>query len=145
VHAVAPPAACGTCHAAEQASAPAGHQRCVGCHEPHATQPTPACTTCHAKMNGEPHTTIQGGCATCHRPHGPGGLPAPPDCKTCHAPGTLPALHAAPGHAACASCHVSPHEPPREDRAGCTGTCHVDKRDHQPGAPVCSGCHVFRW
>jgi hypothetical protein len=143
-HAPAKAVACGTCHVAEQKSAPAGHQACVGCHEPHAGKPTPACVTCHANKVGEPHSAIQGGCETCHRPHGPGGPAAPPACQTCHAPATLPALHAAPGHAVCASCHASPHEPPHEDRAACTGTCHVDKRTHQPGAQVCAGCHVFR-
>jgi hypothetical protein len=144
VHAIAAPAACGNCHAAEQKSAPAGHQRCVGCHEPHAGKATPACASCHANKTSEPHGNLQGGCASCHRPHGPNGVAAPPACTTCHAPPTLPALHSAPGHVACASCHVSPHEKPREDRAGCTGTCHTDKRDHQPAATVCTGCHVFR-
>jgi len=144
VHEITAPAACSTCHAAEVKSAPAGHQRCVGCHEPHAGQPTPTCGTCHANKNGGPHATIKGGCETCHRAHGPGGVAAPPGCKTCHAPATLPALHNAPGHAACASCHASPHEPPRADRAACTGSCHTDKRDHQPGAEICTGCHVFR-
>lgn len=144
VHKIAAPVACGSCHEPEQRSAPAGHQRCEGCHEPHAGKATPVCATCHADKSKEPHGTIQGGCATCHRPHGPGGVAVPPACTTCHALSTLAALHAAPGHAECASCHASPHQPPREDRAGCTGTCHVDKRDHQSGAPICTGCHVFR-
>ena len=143
-HTPAPPAACGTCHAAEAKSAPAGHQRCVGCHEPHAGQPVANCATCHANKTAGPHATIPGGCETCHRPHGPSGVAAPPGCKTCHAPSALPALHAAAGHSECASCHVSSHEPPRADRGTCTGSCHLDKRDHQPGAQVCTGCHVFR-
>jgi hypothetical protein len=144
VHTVAPPAPCSTCHAAERKTAPAGHQRCVGCHEPHAGKPTPACATCHANMTGKLHASIQGGCETCHRPHGPSGVATPPACTTCHAPATLPALHLAPGHAACASCHASPHEPPAVDRAACTGSCHADRRNHQPSAGVCTGCHVFR-
>ncbi len=143
-HAPAPPVACGTCHAIEQKSAPVGHQRCVSCHEPHAGQPTPACASCHAQEATGPHGAIQGGCATCHRPHGPSGIAAPPGCKTCHSPAALPALHAAPGHAECASCHKLPHEAPRADRVTCTGHCHVDKRDHQPAAQLCDGCHVFR-
>jgi hypothetical protein len=70
---------------------------------------------------------------------------APPGCATCHARPTLPALHAAPGHAQCSACHVSSHEPPREDRATCTaGSCHADRTSHQPAAQVCTGCHVFR-
>jgi hypothetical protein len=143
VHKIAAPVTCGSCHSAEQASAPAGHQRCVGCHEPHAGGSAAGCTTCHANKTKEPHATIPGGCATCHRPHGPSGVATPPACKTCHAPSTLGALHAAPGHADCASCHLSPHQPPRDDRAACTGTCHVDRRGHQPDAPICTGCHVF--
>ncbi|MGD0528730.1 MAG: hypothetical protein ABSE49_26575 [Polyangiaceae bacterium] len=144
VHSIAAPVACGTCHAAEQKSAPAGHQRCVGCHEPHAGKPTPTCASCHAEKVGEPHGNLQGGCASCHRPHGPGGVAAPPACTTCHAPATLAALHTAPGHTACASCHASPHEPPHDDRVTCTGSCHADKRNHELGAQVCTGCHVFR-
>lgn len=143
-HAPAPPVACGTCHPAEEKSAPAGHQRCVGCHEPHAGQPLATCATCHADKTAGPHATIPGGCETCHRPHGPSGVAAPPGCKTCHAPSSLPALHAAAGHAECSNCHVSSHAPPRSDRATCTGNCHLDKRDHQPTAQVCTGCHVFR-
>jgi hypothetical protein len=144
VHTIAAPVACGSCHAAEQKSAPAGHQRCVGCHEPHAGKPTPTCASCHANKISEPHGNLPGGCASCHRPHGPAGVAVPPACTTCHAPATLPALHAASGHAACASCHVSPHEPPRDDRVTCTGGCHTNKRDHQPAAQVCTGCHVFK-
>jgi hypothetical protein len=29
------------------------------------------------------------------------------------------------------------------DRATCTGTCHTDRRTHQPQAQVCTGCHAF--
>ena len=25
-----------------------------------------------------------------------------------------------------------------------TGTCHVNRRNHQPTAQICTGCHVFR-
>ncbi|MGA3121885.1 MAG: hypothetical protein ABSF69_14050 [Polyangiaceae bacterium] len=144
VHVIAAPAACGTCHAAEQKFAPAGHQRCVGCHDPHGAQPTPPCASCHADKTRELHGAIPGGCGNCHRAHGPGGVAAPPACTTCHAPATLPALHAVPGHAVCARCHVSPHEPPRDDRATCTASCHTDRGAHEPGASVCTGCHVFR-
>jgi hypothetical protein len=137
--------ACGTCHKPEQASAPPGHQKCTGCHEPHkgTVLPQAACASCHANKASGPHATIQGGCTTCHRPHGPDGVATPPVCTTCHAREKLPALHAIPAHADCASCHVS-HEAPHADRATCTGPCHVDRRDHQPQAKVCDGCHVFR-
>jgi hypothetical protein len=130
---------------AEQATAPAGHAQCPSCHETHAGAPLPqaSCASCHANRTGAPHGGVPGGCETCHRPHGPGGVPAPPSCRTCHASGSLPALHASPGHADCASCHDA-HDPPRSDRATCTGSCHARERDHQPGAIVCTGCHVFR-
>jgi hypothetical protein len=36
------------------------------------------------------------------------------------------------------------HFPPRADRATCTGSCHADRRNHQPDAKICTGCHVFR-
>ncbi|HSY21061.1 MAG TPA: hypothetical protein VK841_03050 [Polyangiaceae bacterium] len=143
-HAPSNAPACGTCHAKEQASAPPGHQRCQECHDPHGGQPTPACATCHKAEAQGPHEAIAGGCATCHRPHGPEGIASPPSCASCHAPSTLPALHAVAGHAACSSCHTAPHEPPHGDRATCTSGCHTDKRDHQPQALVCTGCHVFR-
>lgn len=142
-HAPAKAPACGTCHRAEQASAPIGHATCVGCHDPHAGQPTPACASCHRNEASGAHESIQGGCETCHRPHGPQGPASPPLCTSCHARSSLPALHAASGHAECTKCHVTPHAPARDDRATCTG-CHSDRRDHQPQAAVCRGCHVFR-
>jgi hypothetical protein len=137
---------CGSCHQAEQSTAPPGHQKCVECHEPHAGTILPraaSCASCHAEQAKSEHASVQGGCNTCHRPHGPSGVASPPVCTTCHATAQLPALHAAPAHSNCASCH-SAHEPPRADRVTCTGSCHADKRDHQPQAQVCSGCHVFR-
>jgi hypothetical protein len=141
--AAAPP--CGTCHAQEQTTVPAGHRPCQDCHDHHAGGPTPACASCHQNKAGGPHQAVAGGCETCHRPHGPGGTAAPPSCITCHARTSLPALHAAPGHADCATCHVSSHDDPRDDRATCTaGHCHGDRRNHQPQAQVCNGCHVFR-
>jgi hypothetical protein len=144
VHKIAAPVACGSCHAAEQASAPAGHQRCVECHEPHAGLPAPSCATCHAAKKSEPHGSLPGGCTTCHRPHGPGNVASPPACATCHVAAALPALHQIPGHALCAGCHTTPHALPGDDRTTCTGNCHVNRRDHQPAAQICTGCHVFR-
>jgi hypothetical protein len=144
-HAPAAAPACGKCHASEQATAPPGHARCQECHDPHAGQPTPPCATCHANKAAGPHQSVAGGCETCHRPHGPGGVGSPPSCTTCHGRTTLPALHAASGHGDCSTCHVSSHEPPRDDRATCTtGRCHADRATHQPQAQVCTGCHVFR-
>ncbi|MEO8878546.1 MAG: hypothetical protein ABI461_23355 [Polyangiaceae bacterium] len=135
---------CGTCHAKEQATAPAGHQVCTSCHAPHdgALPAKFDCGSCHAKEKSSIHGAIKGGCEDCHRPHGPGGKTSPPKCATCHASSSLPALHSVSGHQDCASCHTS-HAPPKSDRATCTGTCHQDRRTHQPQVAVCSGCHRF--
>lgn len=138
--------ACGNCHAQEQATAPKGHQACASCHEPHGGSLLPRatkCESCHADKESGPHEKVKGGCDTCHRPHGPGGVAAPPSCTTCHAKSDLPALHSVPMHGNCASCHTS-HESPKSDRATCTTTCHADRRTHQLGVQVCTGCHVFR-
>ena len=140
----APP--CGSCHGKELATAPVGHQRCTGCHEPHSGQRVPeatTCTGCHVKKTTELHASIQGGCENCHRPHGPNGIAAPPVCTSCHEKPKLPALHALASHTECKQCHTS-HAPPRSDRDTCTSTCHVNRRDHQPAAQICTGCHVFR-
>jgi hypothetical protein len=144
-HAPAAAPACGTCHAKEQATAPTGHLQCQACHDPHAGQPTPACASCHQDKANGPHQAVAGGCETCHRPHGPAGIAASPSCAACHARSTLPALHAATGHSDCAACHVSSHAAPHDDRATCMASnCHADRRNHQPQAQVCTGCHVFR-
>ncbi|MGO8994601.1 MAG: hypothetical protein ACLQVI_14895 [Polyangiaceae bacterium] len=136
--------ACGSCHTKEQASAPKGHQACLGCHQPHSGShiPTATCASCHADKTGGPHDALKNGCTTCHRAHGPGGIPKPPACATCHADGPLPALHTVLAHKDCATCH-SPHKSKVPDRATCTGSCHADRKTHQPQAQVCTGCHAF--
>jgi predicted CXXCH cytochrome family protein len=133
----------------EEATAPKGHQLCANCHEPHSGEhlAKATCASCHENKTTGPHATVAGGCPTCHRPHGAAkvnlGPAAPPACATCHDVKELPALHSIPAHAACANCHSS-HDGPRADRATCTSSCHTDRKTHQPQAPVCSGCHVFR-
>jgi hypothetical protein len=134
---------CGTCHAAEASSAPAGHKACQGCHDPHSGERKATCATCHEGRTHGPHEKVGGGCQTCHAPHGPNGPRKPPSCNTCHVPAQLPSLHGVAAHAVCTTCHTS-HGPPRSDRATCTSTCHANRRDHQPQAAVCTGCHVFR-
>jgi hypothetical protein len=145
-HQPAPAPPCSTCHTQEAASAPAGHQKCALCHEPHSGQRVQAaatCTSCHQNKTQVLHANLSTGCETCHRAHGPDGVAAPPACSTCHASNKLPALHAVPAHASCSECHSS-HTTPRSDRETCTATCHQNRRDHQPQAAVCTGCHVFR-
>ena len=147
---------CATCHAAEASSAPAGHQACANCHQPHDghVKPTATCQSCHAEEASSKHAHVAGGCATCHKPHGPSGPNGPPGtskapaCSTCHAAAKLPGLHQllgktpTNGHQQCASCHSS-HQAPKDDRATCT-TCHEDHKNHQPQATECKGCHIFR-
>ena len=143
-HAPAAPPACGTCHGEQASTAPAGHARCTACHDQHRGSLLPrvaSCTGCHADRARGPHAAIDGGCARCHRPHGPGGNPAPPPCATCHDRSALPFMHRIAGHATCGTCHRS-HSPPRADRATCLA-CHTDRRDHEPTAASCSGCHPF--
>jgi hypothetical protein len=119
-------------------------------------KPGLTCASCHADRTGGEHAGIKGGCATCHRPHGPEGAPGPglrgparpPSCATCHKPASLPGLHQQPEHRAiadCKGCH-RPHEPaPNAERATCLGSgCHAAQRDHEPAARVCNGCHVFK-
>ncbi len=149
--------ACGGCHDKQQASAPKGHTDCRSCHDSHsgarvlrngagkATTTPATCQTCHANKSKSSHGSLPGGCTTCHRPHGPTGIAKPPACATCHTAAKLPGLHATKGHGgACATCHTGGHAPPSSTRETCTGSCHVDKKAHQPDAKVCKGCHVFR-
>jgi len=138
--------ACATCHAQETASAPRGHSACTQCHDAHSGSlgTHAACASCHADKPKEQHGALPGGCASCHTPHGPKGVTTPPACTTCHARPTLDGLHSVAAHSAsCASCHSS-HAPVRSDRATCTSTCHQDRKNHQPEAKVCKGCHMFR-
>ena len=137
---------CATCHAQETATALHGHDACSQCHDSHSGSlgTHAACTSCHADKSKQQHGSIAGGCANCHAPHGPKGVTKPPACTTCHATPTLDGLHSVAAHNAnCDACHGS-HSEARSDRATCTSSCHVDRRDHQPAAKVCKGCHMFR-
>jgi predicted CXXCH cytochrome family protein len=136
---------CAGCHAAEAQAMPKGHaeKNCIGCHDAHSGA-KPSCGTCHQRETKATHGNLATGCETCHRPHGPKGVGSPPRCTSCHEPAKLPALHQVPQHAAaCRACHVAPHDPPRADRVTCTSSCHTDRREHQPRATGCTGCHNF--
>lgn len=150
--------ACGGCHTKQASSAPKGHADCKACHDGHsgarivrdgAGKASPAaagnafCAGCHANKSKAIHASLPTGCTTCHRPHGPNGVAAPPGCTTCHS--KLPGLHTVKEHAdKCANCHVTSHAPPSAQRETCTSSCHEKSKNHQPGAKVCNGCHVFR-
>jgi hypothetical protein len=157
-HAPAPRVACSSCHTKEATTAPKGHDACNGCHSSHGgalivgaiSKPTALavtaafCTSCHANKKAVQHAAVPGGCASCHRPHGPSGTPASPPCTSCHAPASLPGLHLTKSHAAkCESCHGG-HTAPSASRETCTGSCHAAQKTHQPGADTCQGCHIFR-
>ncbi len=141
---------CASCHGQEASSAPKGHATCTSCHEAHSGNlgKNASCTnsTCHGDKAKALHATgTPNGCQSCHRPHaGAKGAASPPACTTCHDPKRLPGLHSKSAHAAnCSSCHTG-HAGPKSDRTTCTGTCHTDRRTHQPDATLCKGCHMFR-
>jgi len=152
-HAPVAKPACASCHPDEARTAPKGHATCTSCHDAHSGSlgDRTSCTSCHENKANALHAKVGHGCGTCHRPHAVKGARAasfhaadsPPACSTCHAKPTLKGLHGVGGHATCASCHVA-HAPPKSDRATCTSTCHTDRRNHQPEAQVCKGCHLFK-
>jgi hypothetical protein len=134
---------CATCHREEHREAPRGHRRCTDCHQPHTGAATVAsCASCHAPEASSPHGNVQGGCASCHRAHGPGGRRQPPSCASCHATASLPGLHAETRHQACSQCHTAHGAPDAVLRDGCLG-CHADRVRHFPNAARCTGCHLF--
>jgi len=142
-HSGAQAAACSTCHAKEHETAPEGHRACTQCHEPHTgSHAVKACSACHAAEAHSPHGEAAVGCLGCHRPHGPDGVAKPPACTSCHAPTTLPALHAVPQHQTCTRCHSGHGDAEGLERATCL-SCHADRQNHFPTAPRCANCHLF--
>lgn len=145
----AKPPVCAQCHAAEHLTAPNGHLNCTSCHDNHPTNRSAkqTCANCHQKKTTGPHENKD--CSTCHRAHGPDapkGPPGPgqtPTCSGCHPMNQLVSLHVIPQHQACSDCHRA-HEAPKSDRATCMSSCHTDKRNHEPMARTCQGCHAFR-
>ena len=135
---------CAACHPQQRASAPMGHQACATCHLPHegTLRPRVTCSGCHPSEGATGHGA-RVRCASCHRPHGPGGVPSPPACTTCHERATLPGMHQVAGHDPCDACHRGHESRPRRDRATCAG-CHHDLETHEPTTNLCTGCHGFR-
>ncbi len=145
---VASKPSCERCHEAEKKTAPLGHSECASCHAVHSGSAAPkaACASCHAPKKTGPHARQD--CGSCHRAHGPDaprgpiGPASPPACTSCHATQKLGGLHQKPSHGTCTSCHTA-HGSPSAERASCVGACHADKKDHEPTAKVCKGCHAF--
>lgn len=137
--------ACSECHAEPHRTAPAGHRDCRSCHDPHSGKRAAAktCASCHSAQNAGPHATaVRGGCESCHRAHGPGGVASPPACNTCHR-SPLPGLHAEAKHSDCGKCHRAHGTSLAFEREACLGCHTAQRRDHHPEAPRCSGCHLF--
>jgi len=137
---------CGSCHEKQQKQAPAGHQACTSCHtDPHTGTVGKSCTSCHADKAKASHGAINGGCEACHSAHGDKGVFFAPSCTGCHATGGLAGLHAKKAHQTCSQCHGSIHNTalPANQRQLC-GTCHKGLDKHQPDAPRCVSCHLFK-
>ncbi|MFO0757712.1 MAG: cytochrome c3 family protein [Byssovorax sp.] len=139
--------ACGDCHGKEATSAEGGKHQCVQCHPPHGAPPGKGaawwsrCNACHAnkvesvKALGPKHSD----CKNCHEPHRFGA----PACTQCHSDMEGKGLHASRSHKAmCTGCH-DPHQKGAATRNQCLA-CHSDRKQHQPDADKCYGCHVFR-
>lgn len=136
---------CGDCHITEHTTAPTGHQDCAKCHDEHSGKrlAKTACSSCHESEAKSVHATVDGGCETCHRAHGPGGTAKPQSCVSCHPQPKLPAMHVIEEHDTCETCHMS-HGTRLIDRDTCLSECHEEVADHEPGATTCVGCHQFR-
>jgi len=146
-HSGSGPPACGSCHRDKAAQAAGGKMHCTQCHYPHkrpasggGTPYWSRCAGCHkaeqaaASRRGRTHRR----CANCHKPH----AFKKPACVSCHKNRRKVAGHAIPQHARCTNCHGS-HSRGALDRRTCV-RCHKDRKDHQPAAPRCQGCHPFK-
>jgi hypothetical protein len=82
-------------------------------------------------------------CSQCHDPHTTLLAKGVADCTACHAQAKLPGLHDVREHAAaCTSCHA-PHAAALPGARDTCLKCHEDRKDHQPAAKRCEGCHQF--
>jgi hypothetical protein len=133
---------CASCHGPEATTAPVGHRDCSSCHDTHSGKQKQMCSSCHADRAAGVHLSIDGGCRSCHRPHGPDGTAAPPTCTSCHETRKLPAMHTIADHQDCAKCHT-PHAERSIGRATCLAGCHAEQKNHEPGATACQACHPF--
>ena|GEM_PF-2725375 len=132
---------CSGCHPTEARTAPLKHKQCQNCHDKHSTVVKRPCGSCHKSRTTGIHRNVPGSCMSCHRPHGPKGHAQKPACRSCHNK-PLPALHASSGHRKCTKCHRSHGGQPYRSPATCRG-CHTDRKNHEPAATSCIGCHSF--
>ncbi len=138
------PGPCTSCHTDVHANR--GHQACTNCHEPHAgAQTGKSCTSCHAKEGSALlHPAQKVACLSCHQQHTGDLHKGVADCSSCHQRAKLPGLHEVREHAAsCTNCH-KPHELALPGARETCLSCHKDRRDHQPEAKLCQGCHQFK-
>jgi hypothetical protein len=137
------PVGCDTCHQEEKAHARKGHTNCLGCHEKHAGMVAGnVCESCHAEQAAH-HPRGHDACTSCHDQHSGTLAVGVADCSACHEAKRLPGLHTVKEHAAdCTNCHAPHGTDPPAKPAHCL-SCHEDRKEHEPKAQVCSGCHTF--
>lgn len=132
------PAACGSCHAAQEALVSGDHEQCVACHEPHSATLRKQCRGCHedqARTAPKDHER----CAACHEPHSASVVK---QCVDCHAD-RVSGIHAKVD-GRCDACH-RPHGPSGPDKPPACKTCH--ERAALPGLhraekhDGCRDCH----
>lgn len=137
--------ACKECHA-QLLTATAkvkknGHAKCEDCHAGLPHKPLPdqrkTCVSCHEKL--KPPQKGHDDCSKCHETHSGAKLKA---CLDCHKVPELEGLHMEVKHQKCDQCHAA-HNPQPDERNVCL-SCHKDKATHEPKAPRCANCHLFR-
>lgn len=107
------------------------------------------CATCHPTTGNKSPQLNRTHCEVCHNlemypDHQPQYAQKPMACLWCHSrtesiKGTQ---HAVAHHQSCLNCHDDRHSGQKPLRAQCIA-CHQNRKNHEPDAPVCYGCHLF--
>lgn len=137
------PKSCASCHT--QIHASKGHSACTNCHEPHkGAQNGRTCAECHApQAKNSIHADKEVRCVQCHDQHTTELAPGVSQCVSCHDRAKLPGRHDVAKHAEnCATCHA-PHSAVLPGARETCLQCHQDRKDHEPEAARCEGCHQF--